>query len=972
MAKRILAALKGSGLFDSSRRACKTARLILALSAALSLILAPMPQSSAAPPAAFPLVTNRVNLPLSNLFGAPGSMRLTATGDVLFTGPGALFRWTSGSANRTRILQSGDEHPGFPGSLIDAVALSAVNSVGHVAMTNSFHQKGTRDRNGIFIFDGTNFFKVALRNEVAPGTGGKEFLNFVQLRINDGDQVAFVANFEPFPLGGAGLFTGSPTGPPSKIALIGEVAPGAGGGTFNNFQLIGMNNAGQVAFVSNVTGGTTARAVYIATSSSIVKVAANNDPAPGTTGTFRLPGNPQGFFGIPNYFLNASGDVAFNANVAGGAPVNRGIWIGNASGPPTKLVVNTDPTLTALGGTFNGGIQIRGFNNAGKVLFNSNLTGATSDHALFLKDLSSAAQVVFARNQAAPGGTTETFDFTQQAVLNNNGDVAFLASLQGGAFPFGWFLGSGVASPVKIAFEGEPTPVGGTFGLSGENVRPELNENSQVAFFSDILGLNGTGLFRWSPGSGNVSAVNTNDPLPAGANPVIRTVPGASDDQIMFYAFKTGGRITAFTKPLKPGGGQIARIFAEGDPAPGIGGALWFFNTFGLINNEEEVGFACWVIGGSTYPAQGVFTHKPGFGVRKIVSSGDPAPGAAGGTFAGGTFPAIAIGPFGNGGPPARINSQGQIAFEAEIVGSAGGSSPFGFFIGSATGGVQKIARLGDPSPIGGTIVDISSDTLSLNDAGQVVFEAISKVGSVDTNALFVGSGTGPPVKVVAQGDAVPGGNVSTIPFFFQMNNAGQVAYVVNLTGGSSTRGLFLGTAGGPQVSVALVGDVAPGTTGGTFSDFREQTMELNNLGQVAFWAGVAGSSATTGYFLGSSSSAPAARLVEGQALPGGGTAGIITPSTVNFVGDSIALADSGELAITVFIVNGAPNITRIIIAGQNGALRELVRAGETATGTGSSFGRPFQSIATNSAGSFFFLASLVEGPANSGIFTDK
>jgi hypothetical protein len=292
--------------------------------------------------------------------------------------------------------------------------------------------------------------------------------------------------------------------------------------------------------------------------------------------------------------------VAFISNIAG-PPGGAGIWIANAGGPPSKIFANLDPTGTFLGGTFGGpgqlgGFRLFGFNDTGAVLFQSGVGGsATTNHALFLKSLAGPADVVFFRNQSVPGGSTESFNQVQQAALNSNGKAAFLASLQGGPLTFGWFLGSSSAAPVKIVFQTDPTPVGGTFGLAGENSPPQINSSDQVAFFADILGPNTFGAFLWTPGSGIASIVNTGDELPAGANTLLRTfMPGASDDQLFFYAFKAGGRRTAFTKPLHPGRGGITRIVGEGDTAPGIGGALWgLAANFGLINDNEEAAFIC-------------------------------------------------------------------------------------------------------------------------------------------------------------------------------------------------------------------------------------------------------------------------------------------------------------------------------------------------------------------------------------------
>ena len=429
---------------------------------------------------------------------------------------------------------------------------------------------------------------------------------------------------------------------------------------------------------------------------------------------------------------------------------------------------------------------------------------------------------------------------------------------------------------IKIALQGEATPVGGTYGLAGLLVSAQINSVSQVAFQADVLGPNTTGAFRWTPGGGTVSIVNTNDTMPAGANPIIRTfIPGASDDRFVFRAFKAGGRSITFTETIKPGG-QPTRIVGEGDSAPGIGGALYGVSAdFSLINDNEEVAFATnRVIGAPVYPAGVVFTHKPGVGIQKVAATGDTAPGIGGGTFV--SFGSVQT-------PPSQMNSQGQVAFFANIAGSAGNASRNGIFIGSVSGGVQAVARMGDVSPIGGVFANISNADISLNESGQATFHAISQLGLTQTPAIFTGSVTASPVKVVARGDAGPGGStVSVIPLNFQMNNAGQVVYVAGLVGGSSPEGIFLGTAGGAQASVALAGNGSPGTGGGVFGDFQDFDIELNNSGAVAFRADITGGTASSGVFLGSASAPPAPRLIEGQPLPGGGTVGPLTPA-LNF-----------------------------------------------------------------------------------------
>ena len=294
------------------------------------------------------------------------------------------------------------------------------------------------------------------------------------------------------------------------------------------------------------------------------------------------------------------------------------------------------PNNTRVGGTFGGNFTLRGFNNDGLALFSTtpSIVGGQT-YALFLKRVGETASVVFAKGDGVPGGTTEVFNTTNQATLNEDGDVAFLASLQGGSIPYGWFfLESGDTVLDAIALESKPTPVGGAFGLAMELAACRMNGNGQVAFWAEILGPNDSGLFLWTPGAGTQAVVTTMDTLPAKANTIVRTfTPDASDDRMYFVAWKAGGRITAFARPLPPAKEQFIRLVGEGDAAPGIGGRIWGLSTYTPANDNEEALFSSLVFNADRYPATLIFTHHPSFGLRKVAAAGDAAPGAAGGSF---------------------------------------------------------------------------------------------------------------------------------------------------------------------------------------------------------------------------------------------------------------------------------------------------------------------------------------------------
>ena len=936
-------------------------RFILAVVVFSLVAPAVLAQKGAIKEDAVPLVTDQSKLPLSSLFGPPGTFQLTEAGDVYFNaGSFALFRWSGGV--RSRLLQGSDPHPGFPGSVNDIVGASLTrNAVGHVAMLNYFFQKNVRSPRGIFVYDGVNFTKVVVRDEEAPGTGGKVFTNFGGLLVNNSDKVAFIGTFEPQYLGISGIFIGSPGGTLAKIAATGDPAPGTDG-TFANFTLAGFNDAEQVLFFANIAppGGGPAllRGLYLGTLSGLTKVVVDNDPVPGSaTRTWR---------NLPRAALNAGGQVAFEAqSVDAGSTLGEVIWVyDSATETYTKLAVVDDPTDSRIGGNFGNNIYLRGFNSSGQALFHSNVRNVANGYGLFLKRVGEVPKVVFARGDSVPGGTTETFNSTNQTSLNNDGDVAFLATLQGGSIPYGWFwLESGLTAPVEIALESKPTPAGGTFGLAMELAACRLNESGQVAYWAEMLGPEDTGLFLWTPGMGNQAVVTTLDQLPAGANTLLRTfMPGASDDQLLFTAWKAGGRFTAFARPLPPAKEQFIRLVGEGDTAPGIGGRIWWLSgSFIQANNNEEAVFVGAAFSAATYPGYGAFTYRPGFGLRKLVATGDAAPGAAGGTF-------VSISLSSLSSPPARINSSGQVAFYATT--DAPGAEP-GVFISSVTGAPQAIARRGDPSPIGGTFLNFGT-VVALTDDGRVAFRAVSRTvvdsTNVDTPGIFVGTGGGTPVKLMAQGDALGDGTVNAVPSIFDMNNSGLVAYVAGLSGGSATEGVFLGRAGGLQRAVALTGEIAPGT-GGWFSDFREPDVDVNDAGQLIFWGGVSGSPSTTGRFLASETSLPVARLVQGQLLPGGGYAGVLNPAINNFIGDNTSLAESGEISTLVFDVTGAPNLPRKIIADTAGIWRQFLAVGEKAPGVGGYISSVFQSSGHNSTGNFFSTVQISEGSVKMAIY---
>ena len=914
-------------------------KLALLISAIIQVIFTQIAQGNPQLGASRPIATEQTAPSLSDKHFAKSIIWLKDDGDVFFGSGGTEWgHWEAASGTKTRLLQVNDPMPGYPGSVLKYLGIYPQgNAADHLAMITSWAAEGARNPAGIFVYDGAQFKKVVRTGEAVPGVPGGVFTEFTELRFNANDQVAFVAKYEPAGPDMLGVFLGSPTSAPIQIATVTDLEPLMNGP--DNIYLIGVDNAGNVAFLCEDFGNPFNYSLVVASPTGVISVIKSGDPAPDTSGgNFFLSSTRS------NYVMNSSGDLAFWASVWGDPAVNAGIWVRNLAGSVQKLAAVGDATGTSLEGTY-GYLTLRGFNNNGQVLYSGNLnSSATTNQALFMKTLATGAQVICYRNQTFSGD--QQIDTVANTFLGNDGKAVVLTTLKN---PYGRVLMfDPPTSPEVIAQEGSATPLGGAYG---QILGFRMNSSHQVVFRSDITSLNANGLFLWTSGSPMQPIVNTTETVPAGANRALfdfGTI--ASDDEVLFWGFTGEGKDTIFTKSLRPGDNTIRRVIGDGDPAPGGGVISYIFSP--AMNDKEEMVIYSSIIGGTRYPGAALWLSKPGNALQKLVETGDPAPGSALGMISG--FPS-----------QPRINNGSEVAFYANISGSSSGSSNAGIFLVSSSGTVHKIARVGDPSPAGGTFTSIYN-TVYLSDLGTVAFRATSQVSSTQQlDGYFVGSATADPVKVMAVGDSWEGDTFSGIKYSFRMNSAGQVAFWAGLSIGDG--GIFIANPGSPPVAVVIADDESPNPGAVIELEFPDAFMELNNSGQVAFWGVYWVDQATftfgTGYFRGSAGTTPTLVVSSDQALPGGGTAPVFVP-----VANALALADSGELAMYIPGVSGAADLPRYIIADTDGTLRQFASVGALAPGTAGEFGR-LGSVTVNSAGKFLINAMIVNGSAKQGIF---
>lgn len=369
---------------------------------------------------------------------------------------------------------------------------------------------------------------------------------------------------------------------------------------------------------------------------------------------------------------------------------------------------------------------------------------------------------------------------------------------------------------VPVVLSGTPAPSGGNYGSFTD---PLLNAAGQVGFMAGLVGgSSAQGLFVGAPGQVQAAAL-TNTPAPAGGTYSSFSAPGGfpgivlnGSGQLAFYATLTGGSSTHGLFVGAPGAVQAAAL--QGTAAP-LGGN---YNniSFPTLSGSGQAAFTATLTGGSSN--HGVFAGAPG-SVQAVALTNTPAP-------AGGNYSDFL-------GQP-RINEPGQVAFRANLT---GGSSSQGQFVG-VPGSVQAVALRSTPAPAGGTYSGFSGSRI--NASGQVAFVA-SLTGGSSTQGVFTGV-PGSVQAVALNNTAAPaGGTYSDFSTSTPLNGSGQVAFNAGLTGGSSSRGIFMGVPGSVQAA-ALTNTPAP--DGGTFSSFSDTV--LNGAGQVAFLGTLTGAGVTT------------------------------------------------------------------------------------------------------------------------------
>jgi hypothetical protein len=511
--------------------------------------------------------------------------------------------------------------------------------------------------------------------------------------------------------------------------------------------------------------------------------------------------------------------------------------------------------------------------------------------------------------QTAPGiNGAATFSSFSNLSTDNTDRITFFSVLSTGTDAI--YQQTAANSPQLVAqnTQAAPSPAGGSLGLLPSPAVRALN-NGSTFFPANVQG--GTanfGEFLGSPGSLTL-LMSTADTLPAGARVRLSNPMYSSANVLAFSANLTGGQSALFEEAISTG--VTTRLVGEGDLIPGTGGSSVIESpgpsSRYYLNDNGQVAFFALLSAG-----QAVLVAQPTGGVSVVAATGQTAPVTGNPTFTSFVFSS-------NTTSVSPINDSGQVAFSGTL--SSGVS---GIFLGSANGGLSQVAITGQTVPEGGaTFTSFSACNqclVALNNSGQVVFGALKSNGQG-----IYGWTQGALAKVVASTDTLSGiRSLSTFDPVSGFNTGGQVAFEPIFNGG-----VLVGTAtGGTPTELALDGNAAPGTGGGTLftgtilyafgnTTFVATTTNAStdDCGDVVFRASVTGGTANSGYFgvvnsnCGGSVGPLQALALQGQSVPGAGTLGAIFDSTSTDSLFSLNEGNPGVLAFTNSFTNGSVHL---------------------------------------------------------------
>jgi hypothetical protein len=404
----------------------------------------------------------------------------------------------------------------------------------------------------------------------------------------------------------------------------------------------------------------------------------------------------------------------------------------------------------------------------------------------------------------------------------------------------------------------------------------------------------------------------------------------------------------------------VRTVALSAQPVPGaLAGVTYTAFQLPTLNDAGQTAFLATIAGNSVDYTNGTGIWSEASRSLAVVARGaSPAPGTPGINFRG----------FGKVG----LNSGGEHVFYADLAGATQYNEQ-GIW-SDGLGGLALIARQGNPAvgtPNGVYYSDLSGDSLVWSATARAAFTAdLQRDGFPWGSGLWEGS-VGNLRAVALSGNEAPGapsGIVFDVLGGFEtmvLNDAGRTAFVATISGSGvayrvNDRGVW-SEGKGSLALVARAGSHAPGTASGVSFGAEWFPLSLNNDGQIAFAATLAGSgvNAMNDTGLWSNGSGALELVARGGSQAPGAASGV---SFSGFYGAFPLLNNAGQIAVLADLTGSGVDSTNDggIWLGPAASLQLVAREGTQAPGTTS--GVNFLDLtepALNDAGQIAFVGLL-------------
>ncbi len=463
-------------------------------------------------------------------------------------------------------------------------------------------------------------------------------------------------------------------------------------------------------------------------------------------------------------------------------------------------------------------------NNAGKVAFMAELSGSgvnsSNNRAVFTDSGLSSLNFLARRGQQAEGmppGVNHFILGTETLQLNNAGQILFRSNLSGPGIDFSnrttVFSNAEGAGFVPIARTGTPAgDLGPDVILDSYDGLVEFNDLGQAAFMGRLIGpeidqTNNRSILSHTPG-GQLTSIARTGETALGLDP--DTVFTSLSRPVLSNAGAIGfsgatrspeGDLTIAIFTNREGNG-FAPAHRNGDSAAGLpeGTPLSFAGNF-RINDSGDVAFVG-AIPGQTIGNSNVFINRQGEGTTLLALNGTQAPGLPEGI----NYDLI---------NQLNLNNSGDVAFVASLR-EDGANVGNGVFATNTAGELHAIAYAGQQAvsqDVG--ITYLSFEELTINDAGQAAFFGGLRDGFTFFSGIFATDKHGKLLSVAVEGGLIDISDDPTMSDYrtiisvsrdFDFNDKGELLFNAVYDGG---QGIFVATvpapAGAPLFAVAAL-----------------------------------------------------------------------------------------------------------------------------------------------------------------------